>query len=641
MKRYKYYKLSSALVAIITMALLTLACGKTIYVDDDAAGANNGSSWENAYVYLQEALADANESVKHALSLSNGPVEIRVAKGIYTPDKGKSMTAGDRDATFKLINGVFIRGGFAGLGEIDPNSRDLYLHETILSGDLSMNDVLVSDPKDLLDESSRGENSYSVVTANDTSVAAVLDGFIITGGNANASSSGQGAGGGIYCYDRNVTSPILDQAIIMNCIIEENSAKIGGGMGNDFYNPILINCIFRRNCSFLSGGGMNDLNSSPVLTNCIFSGNVSMLGGGMYNFGVGVFDWEKSNPILNNCTFSGNRGSGIDNDQHSSSFLSNCILWGNVPGQISSGTVKYSNVQGGIPGLGNIDVDPLFADPNNSDYHLKSQIGRYDPNSGSWVKDDVTSPCIDAGDPNSDYSGETWPHGGRINMGAYGGTQEASMSLETQGLFLPRVAYFFSHRIEPAESFDFLLETYGCSTTLFKLNDVPVTSLDSYDLIIVADDTQYETTWSDPNSIAVIENSTKPIIGLGDGGYDFFGLLGLSIGNPYGGHSSNNSIEVVDPNCSLFSTPYSIEIPQDRALQLYTETKSIGIYLWPTVPETVTGFGHEVNDVGYFPLVAEHNRYMLWGFTESPQKMTETGKKLFINVVIRTANNAW
>jgi len=92
-------------------------------------------------------------------------------------------------------------------------------------------------------------------------------------------------------------------------------------------------------------------------------------------------------------------------------------------------TVTYSDVQGNWPGEGNIDVDPLFADPANGDYHLKSQAGRWDPASQRWVQDDVTSPCIDKGDPNSSIGDEPQPNGGRINMGAYGGTDEASKSL--------------------------------------------------------------------------------------------------------------------------------------------------------------------------------------------------------------------
>jgi len=79
-------------------------------------------------------------------------------------------------------------------------------------------------------------------------------------------------------------------------------------------------------------------------------------------------------------------------------------------------------------GEGNIDTDPCFADASNGDYHLKSQAGRWDPNSESWVQDNVTSPCIDAGDPMSPIGPEPFPNGGRINMGAYGGTAEASKS---------------------------------------------------------------------------------------------------------------------------------------------------------------------------------------------------------------------
>jgi len=98
---------------------------------------------------------------------------------------------------------------------------------------------------------------------------------------------------------------------------------------------------------------------------------------------------------------------------------------------------------------GNIDADPLFADPGHwddnatpddpsddvwidGDYHLKSRYGRWDPaanaGAGGWVFDSVTSPCIDAGDRGSDFSNEPQPNGGRVNMGAYGNTMEASKS---------------------------------------------------------------------------------------------------------------------------------------------------------------------------------------------------------------------
>lgn len=90
--------------------------------------------------------------------------------------------------------------------------------------------------------------------------------------------------------------------------------------------------------------------------------------------------------------------------------------------------ITHCDVNDIWPGEGNISADPSFADPVKGDYHLKSQAGRWDPVCQTWVQDDVTSPCIDAGDPESPVGDEPEPNGGRINMGAYGGTAEASKS---------------------------------------------------------------------------------------------------------------------------------------------------------------------------------------------------------------------
>ena len=81
------------------------------------------------------------------------------------------------------------------------------------------------------------------------------------------------------------------------------------------------------------------------------------------------------------------------------------------------------------PGVGNyLNINPLFADATHGDYHLQSQAGRWDPNSQSWIRDAVTSPCIDAGSIDSPIGLEPFPNGGIVNMGAYGGTAEASKS---------------------------------------------------------------------------------------------------------------------------------------------------------------------------------------------------------------------
>jgi len=219
----------------------------------------------------------------------------------------------------------------------------------------------------------------------------------------------------------------------------DNPVVLGGGIYCRHSSPTINNCIFRGNSAAHSwsgviccGGGMYSKSSSVIVSNCIFSGNLasgdfSGSGGGMHSEGGG--------PTVTNCIFSGNFASHHGGGMYSwagSPTLSNCILWDDSPEEIyvydSTPVITYSDVQGTWPGKGNINTDPCFADPSKDDYHLKSQAGRWDANEGRWTKDDVTSPCIDAGDPVSPIGLEPFPNGGRVNMGAYGGTLEASKS---------------------------------------------------------------------------------------------------------------------------------------------------------------------------------------------------------------------
>jgi len=474
---------------------------KIHYVDADAAGNNDGSSWSNAFLCLQDALAAAQDGD-----------EIRVANGIYRPDQQAMMrrdrlqivSSGDWTATFQLIDNVAIIGGYAGFGEPDPNARDIDRYRSVLSGDLNADDG--PGFSNILD------NSYHVVTASGAQWTAVLDGFTITGGNADGPFP-YNHGGGIYNVEGSPT--LIDCILIGNSTIEK-----GGGMYNSIYsNPALINCTFSGNLADLSGGGMYNDKSDPMLTNCTFNenmgggsggggmyndGSAPLLadcdftgnsttdsGGGMYNSdsdpmllsclfctnlalrsGGGMYNQYTSQPNLANCIFSGNSagnggamenlntsipviinctlsanfatqaGGGISSIQDSRPILVNCILWDNsdengtgvyysqIRGQA---VVRYSCVQNSLsgnpwPGEGNINTNPYFADPENGDYHLKSQVGRLDPTSQVWVRDEISSPCIDAGDPSMSIGLERFPNGGRINIGAYGGTMEASLS---------------------------------------------------------------------------------------------------------------------------------------------------------------------------------------------------------------------
>jgi hypothetical protein len=313
--------------------------GRIIYVDDDANGVNDGSNWADAYIFLQDALTAARTIQK--------PVEIRVAQGIYKPDQEVIQRHGDRSAAFQLINGVAIKGGYAGLGEPEPDARDVDLYKTILSGDLNGDDELYF--------INNLENSYHVVVGSGTDETAVLDGFTITAGNADLILGSQGGGGmrNEYCspklanltFSSNTTQPRwggsggggmynADSSPIMNnCDFTENITNAsGGGMYNERSNPRLVGCTFSYNYSE-GGGGMYNLDSSPVLDNCAFIGNVvDRSGGGILN--------ERSSPRLNECTFIYNwseAGAGISNYVDSSPTLNNCKFSGNLAILIGGG----------------------------------------------------------------------------------------------------------------------------------------------------------------------------------------------------------------------------------------------------------------------------------------------------------------
>lgn len=344
-----------------------------IYVNAEASGDNTGDSWANAFVYLQDALAVAN----------NGD-EVWVAEGIYYPDQGAGVNENDRYATFNLISGVSLYGGFAGT-ETDRNERDIEENETILSGDVGSSD----------------NDSYHVVTATngDANEEATLDGFTITEGNGEGGSNDNEArGGGILVRGSSPT--------IRNIVLANNKSSFGGGMFIESSSPTVSNVQFTNNSATNSGGGLfiynsdpliqlssfesnnanfaggigiqsadpkfidvkilsnnaneegggmfNMLNSNPTLINVIFKANSAQSGGGLYNResrallynviisgnfadshvnGGGAIFNEESNPVLTNITMTGNSsegsGSGMFNSENSNPVVNNSILWNN------------------------------------------------------------------------------------------------------------------------------------------------------------------------------------------------------------------------------------------------------------------------------------------------------------------------
>ncbi len=295
-------------------------------------GTGDGSSWANA-ANLQDALTAGG-----AVTAASG-AEIWVAAGTYTPGTAR----GD---SFVLVEGVEVYGGFAGT-ETALSQRDPAANVTTLSGDLNGDDGA--------NFANNGDNSFHVVRGGSgITTATVLDGFTISGGNANGGGNNAN-GGGILNFD---SSPTLTNVTISgnradfrgggikndfnssptltNVTITGNTAGEGGGIANAFFsNATLTNLIISGNRADIYGGGLfNRNNSTPTVTNVSITSNTAGFGGG------GIYNFDNSNATLTNVTITGNEatnlGGGIFNNVSDASYT-NVTITGNTAGVNAGG----------------------------------------------------------------------------------------------------------------------------------------------------------------------------------------------------------------------------------------------------------------------------------------------------------------
>lgn len=362
------------LSASATLALTQESDAQMVwYVDASAPPGGDGTSWATAFNSVQPAIDAASPS--H---------QIWVAAGTYTPTT-VLQPPDPRSASFVISNRRQLFGGFNGT-ETSLSQRNPALYDdTILSGDLGA-------PGDASD------NAYRVVVLPSFSlnaVAATIDGFRITGGNA----VGHGNGGGVFASI--TTLPAFTPGVVLiDCTVNDNAADRGGAIAvEDLGFAKLLRCVVERNTAGIRGGAIYSFSGGLHAANTRFIENKSAnLGGvlfsdsgasGRIQFANCVFLANKANrggvayikggnqiaghAIFDNCTFTTNTATDTGGVIYAvtttptpgRAVIRNSILWSNFapssPSIFGTGlNVQYSDVDGGYAGSGNINVDPLF-----------------------------------------------------------------------------------------------------------------------------------------------------------------------------------------------------------------------------------------------------------------------------------------
>ncbi len=287
----------------VAVLLFSLSCTTAshadmiLFVDDDAPPGGDGLSWDTAFRFLADALAAAEDPFD---------AEIRVAQGVYKPDRDDASPegSGDEDLSFVLSGGIELLGGFAGIGAEDPDERDIEQFETILSGDLEGDDGdKGGDPYD---------NSHHVVNCIKTlDSPVIIDGITITAGFAH---------GGAFPNDRGAALFVQEaDPVVRDCLITASDAAEHGAVAIvGPCSPTFSSVTFSAN---QSGALIIEGGAAPTFEDCTFDANTGE---------VAVFN-DQSEVLFQHCTFSNNAEGAVRNEQADAVFVS-CVFSGNSSG---------------------------------------------------------------------------------------------------------------------------------------------------------------------------------------------------------------------------------------------------------------------------------------------------------------------
>lgn len=371
-----------------------------VFVNAAATGSANGLSWQNAFPTLQAALQFPR--------IGDIPLEIWVAGGVYHPDDGPNQTAGATTSTFRLPAKGGVYGGFAGT-ETQRNARDPLAHPTILSGDLSQDDL--NTDGNFVAESVNaivGTNAGRVVTADACVAGDVMDGFLIT------SADGGSSGGGLSCTGGTVS--------VVDCQFKGNRGIWGGGVSFKNASASLTDCFFvanradARGQSYSSdGGAAYFLNSQATLSGCRFAGNQAADSDGGSGEGGAVKVYGGAFITLTGCDFENTVAGGAVSVENTALVISDSRIQGTSAGgglscSNSSATISRcvisGNQGGGLDFGGNVPLtctDTVISGNNKSGDGGGAAIGGHQP-----VR---FTNCLIAGN-------SCWNFGGGIDNGA-------------------------------------------------------------------------------------------------------------------------------------------------------------------------------------------------------------------------------
>ncbi len=350
----KSHKKLALLFSLVLISCIHVFATQTVrFVNLNATGANDGTSWTDAFTDLQNAITAANSYD-----------QIWVAQGTYFPTSGT-----DRTVSFALKDNVKMYGGFVGT-ETLLSQRDWVSNITILSGDIGV----------LTDNT---DNSYHVVKSENLSSTTELNGFTVEYGQADGIA--QDYGGGMYLFTSYTT--------LNNLIFSQNVGDVGGGLAVlSFSSPTLTNVSFISNNAFSYGGGIYCDSSDPSLTKVVFTANnSSVTGGGMFN--------SNSSSTLTNAVFNANHASdagGAFYNQNSSPSIKNTIFTKNYSSDFAGaffsengGTTTVTNctfegnyIAAGYPvgsaiaiSSSTININNCIFYNNSYDYHNNTVVG--------------------------------------------------------------------------------------------------------------------------------------------------------------------------------------------------------------------------------------------------------------------------